>query len=81
MEKINVLITDKTGTLTEGKPSLVTMFSQTKNYTENQIINISASLNKNSEHPLSKAILSKSDNSQMEAVSDFQNLVGKELKG
>ena len=80
MEKINVLITDKTGTLTEGKPSLEYVFPA-KNYTENQIINISASLNKNSEHPLSKAILSKSDNSQIEAVSDFQNLVGKGIEG
>ena len=80
MEKINVLITDKTGTLTEGKPSLEYVFPA-KNYTENQIINISASLNKNSEHPLSKAILSKSDNSQIEVVSDFQNLVGKGIEG
>ena len=80
MEKINVLITDKTGTLTEGKPSLEYVFP-TKNYTENQIINISASLNKNSEHPLSKAILSKADASQIEAVSDFQNLVGKGIEG
>ena len=80
MEKINVLITDKTGTLTEGKPSLEYVFPA-KNYTENQIINISASLNKNSEHPLSKAILSKSDTSQIEAVSDFQNLVGKGIEG
>ena len=80
MEKINVLITDKTGTLTEGKPSLEYVFPA-KNYTEDQIINISASLNKNSEHPLSKAILSKSDVSQIEAVSDFQNLVGKGIEG
>ena len=80
MEKINVLITDKTGTLTEGKPSLEYVFPA-KNYTENQIINISASLNKNSEHPLSKAILSKSDASHIEAVSDFQNLVGKGIEG
>ena len=80
MEKINVLITDKTGTLTEGKPSLEYVFPA-KNYTEKQIINISASLNKNSEHPLSKAILSKADSSQIEAVSGFQNLVGKGIEG
>ncbi len=80
MEKINVLITDKTGTLTEGKPSLEYVFPA-KNYTEDQIINISASLNKNSEHPLSKAILYKTDASQIEAVSDFQNLVGKGIEG
>ena len=80
MEKINVLITDKTGTLTEGKPSLEYVFPA-KNYTEDQIINISASLNKNSEHPLSKAILSKSDASKIEVVSDFQNLVGKGIEG
>lgn len=55
MEKVNVIITDKTGTLTEGKPSLTQIFSE--NFDENEALQLAASLNKNSEHPLSQAIL------------------------
>ena len=55
MEKVNVIITDKTGTLTEGKPSLTQIFSE--NILENEALQLAASLNKNSEHPLSQAIL------------------------
>lgn len=80
MEKIDVLITDKTGTLTEGKPSLEYLFS-IQNYTDNQIVTISASLNKNSEHPLSKAVLNKAENLELKQVSDFKNWVGKGIEG
>jgi len=55
MEKVNVIITDKTGTLTEGKPSLTQIFSE--NILENEALQLAASLNKNSEHPLSQAVL------------------------
>ena len=55
MEKVNVIITDKTGTLTEGKPSLTQIFSE--NIPENEALQLAASLNKNSEHPLSQAVL------------------------
>lgn len=55
MEKVNVIITDKTGTLTEGKPSLTQIF--TENIDENEALQLAASLNKNSEHPLSQAVL------------------------
>ena len=55
MEKVNVIITDKTGTLTEGKPSLTQIFSE--NFDENEALQLAASLNKNSEHPLSQAVL------------------------
>ena len=56
MHKVNVLITDKTGTLTEGKPSLksIEIF---ENSNKNEILKLAASLNQNSEHPLSKAVL------------------------
>jgi Cu2+-exporting ATPase len=57
MEKVNVIITDKTGTLTEGKPSLTQIFSE--NIPENEALQLAASLNKNSEHPLSQAVLNK----------------------
>ena len=56
MHKINVLITDKTGTLTEGKPSL-DKIEISENQDKNEILKLAASLNQNSEHPLSNAVL------------------------
>ena len=58
MQKVNVIITDKTGTLTEGKPSLTQIFAE--NIDENEALRLAASLNENSEHPLSQAILNLS---------------------
>jgi Cu2+-exporting ATPase len=69
MHKINVLITDKTGTLTEGKPSLdhIETFENTD---KNEILKLAGSLNQNSEHPLSNAVLDKfkTQNLQFEKV-------------
>ncbi|HOB25436.1 MAG TPA: heavy metal translocating P-type ATPase, partial [Kaistella sp.] len=56
MHKVNVLISDKTGTLTEGKPSLISI-EIFENSSKNEILKLAASLNQNSEHPLSKAVL------------------------
>jgi Cu2+-exporting ATPase len=58
MNKVNVLITDKTGTLTEGKPS-VEHIETTNNEDKNQILKLAFSLNQNSEHPLSNAVIKK----------------------
>ncbi len=56
MHKINILITDKTGTLTEGKPSLDNI-ETIENQDKNEILKLASSLNQNSEHPLSNAVL------------------------
>lgn len=82
MEKVNVLITDKTGTLTEGKPSLDEIFPFDGHH-QNILLKMAASLNQNSEHPLSNAVLQafKNDNSQFEKVGDFENISGKGIKG
>ena len=87
MHKINVLITDKTGTLTEGKPSLDEIISL-ENSDKNEILKLAASLNQNSEHPLSNAVLetlrqAQSDNAdlQFEKVQNFENISGKGVKG
>lgn len=82
MEKINVLITDKTGTLTDGKPSLEYIFASDK-YNKNEILSIAGSLNKNSEHPLSKAVLKKTTelNLDLHQVEDFKSLIGKGILG
>ena len=83
MHKTNVLITDKTGTLTEGKPSLdkIESFGQAN---ENDILKLAAALNQNSDHPLSNAVLEtfrKQKDNKFENVSDFENISGKGVKG
>lgn len=87
MHKINVLITDKTGTLTEGKPSL-DHIETVENIDKNEVLKLAGSLNQNSEHPLSNAVLetlrqAQSDNAglQFEKVQNFENISGKGVKG
>ncbi|MFW2135835.1 heavy metal translocating P-type ATPase [Chryseobacterium sp. TY4] len=82
MNKVNVLITDKTGTLTEGKPSLEHIES-VNNVAETMILQVAASLNQNSEHPLSNAVLKKAqeENIKIEKVENFENVSGKGVQG
>ncbi|WP_313216436.1 heavy metal translocating P-type ATPase [Soonwooa sp.] len=82
MNKVNVLITDKTGTLTEGKPSLEHIES-VNNVAETMILQVAASLNQNSEHPLSNAVLKKAqeENIKFEKVENFENVSGKGVQG
>ena len=81
LEKVNVIITDKTGTLTEGKPSMTQIF--TENIPENEAMQFAASLNKNSEHPLSQAVLDKAkffasaQNDNLKEVKNFKNISGR----
>ena len=62
MQKVNVIITDKTGTLTEGKPS-----NNPENFARKRSITVIAALNKNSEHPLSQAVLNNSEYNDSES--------------
>lgn len=87
MHKINVLITDKTGTLTEGKPSLDNI-ETLENQDKNEILKLASSLNQNSEHPLSNAVLSEfkksfdsAQDGKFEKVENFENISGKGVKG
>ena len=81
MHKVNVLITDKTGTLTEGKPSLEEMVTH-GNSDKNKILRLAASLNQSSEHPLSSAVLQEFKKSEMsfDTTSGFKNISGKGVK-
>ncbi|CAI8779513.1 heavy metal translocating P-type ATPase [Chryseobacterium sp. IT-36CA2] len=81
MNKVNVLITDKTGTLTEGKPSVE--YIETVNGDQNEILKLAFSLNQNSEHPLSNAVIkrAKEGNVTAEKVDQFENISGKGVKG
>jgi Cu2+-exporting ATPase len=81
MNKVNVLITDKTGTLTEGKPSVE--YIETLHKDQNSILKLAYSLNQNSEHPLSNAVIKKAQNNNIlpEKVEKFENISGKGVKG
>jgi len=81
MNKVNVLITDKTGTLTEGKPSLEHIESVDSD--QNLILKLAYSLNQNSGHPLSNAVIQKAKekNISAEKVVGFENISGKGVQG
>jgi Cu2+-exporting ATPase len=81
MNKVNVLITDKTGTLTEGKPSVEYIEAILED--KNSILKLAYSLNQNSEHPLSNAVIKKAkdENISPEKVDKFENISGKGVKG
>jgi Cu+-exporting ATPase len=82
MNKINVLITDKTGTITEGKPSVekVVAFNT---FDENELLKYSASLNQYSEHPLAEAVVkyAKLKTIAVVDVKDFEAVAGKGVIG
>lgn len=81
-EKVNALVVDKTGTLTEGRPSVGKIIA-TQNFDENQILLQAASLEYYSEHPLATAILqgAKERHLNLEKVNDFVVEIGKGVKG
>ncbi|WP_276381965.1 heavy metal translocating P-type ATPase [Flavobacterium sp. H4147] len=81
MNKIDVLITDKTGTITEGKPSVEKVYAV--NNDENFLLQNIASLNQHSEHPLAKAVVNfaKAQNISVVEVHDFETITGKGVIG
>ena len=81
MNKVNVLITDKTGTITEGKPSVEKVFSFKNN--ENDLIQFIASLNQYSEHPLAEAVVNfaKIKSIELQEVKNFEAVAGKGVTG
>jgi len=82
MEKVDVLVVDKTGTLTEGKPKLVTI-QPTEGINEETIVHLAASLEQNSEHPLAAAILkhAQDKNITLSAPQDFESVTGQGIAG
>ncbi|WP_178861718.1 heavy metal translocating P-type ATPase [Thiomicrorhabdus cannonii] len=82
LEKVNLLIVDKTGTLTEGRPSLIQSIP-VKNLSASEIQHTAAALAGNSDHPFSKAISAhpQTDPAQLKTVQDFESITGKGLTG
>jgi Cu+-exporting ATPase len=82
MEKIDTLIVDKTGTLTEGKPRLTSLVT-VDGMSESELLRLAASIERGSEHPLAAAIVAgaqKKDLTLSEA-QDFQSITGKGVVG
>ena len=82
LEKVDTLVIDKTGTLTEGKPG-VTSILGTEKFTEEDILRLAASLERCSEHPIATAIVAEAGKRGIalsEAV-DFDSPAGKGVQG
>jgi Cu+-exporting ATPase len=82
LEKVNTLVVDKTGTLTEGKPRVSTVIAA-EGADEAQLLQLMASLEKASEHPLAAAILAAAQEKKIELlpVGNFESLTGKGVSG
>jgi Cu+-exporting ATPase len=82
MEKIDTLVVDKTGTLTEGKPKVVAVVPA-KDFEESQVLRLGASLEKASEHPLALAIVAAAHERglNMSTVTEFNSPTGKGVVG
>ncbi len=82
MKKVDTLIVDKTGTLTLGKPKLVTV-STAPGFEEKEILRLGASLEQGSEHPLGAAIVNGAGERGLDlgAVEAFQSVTGKGVIG
>jgi len=82
MDKVDVLITDKTGTITEGKPSVEQVFAL-DDYSTDDLLQKVASINQYSEHPLAEAVVKFSKNKEVKLVDaeNFEAVAGKGVKG
>jgi len=80
--KVDTLIVDKTGTLTEGKPKLVAVLPES-GHDETEILRLAATLEKGSEHPLAEAIVAGAEarNVTLGKADDFEAITGKGVKG
>jgi P-type Cu+ transporter len=82
MEKVDTLVVDKTGTLTEGKPK-VTAIIPAAGFSESEILPLAASLERSSEHPLAAAIVTAAQDrgASTQEPTDFASVTGKGVTG
>ena len=80
--KVDTLVVDKTGTLTEGKPRLVAVLPEA-GHEEADVLRLAASLERGSEHPLAEAIVRGAEERglALETATDFEAITGKGVKG
>ena len=82
LEKVDTLVIDKTGTLTEGKPVLQKVYSFHPGYNEKEVLQMAASLEQGSEHPLATAILLEAEKKEIDlySIDKFESVTGKGLQ-
>jgi Cu+-exporting ATPase len=82
LEKVDTLVLDKTGTLTEGRPRLVSV-APVAGFPERELLRLAASLERASEHPLGAAIVAGAGERGIELApaGDFQSFTGKGVSG
>lgn len=82
LRSADVLVVDKTGTLTEGKPKLVTV-EPAEGFDAREVLRVAAGLERGSEHPLAAAIVAgaKEQGIDLHDASDFQSVTGKGIRG
>jgi Cu+-exporting ATPase len=82
MRKVDTLVVDKTGTLTEGHPELVGV-TVAEGFDETEIVRLAASIERGSEHPLAAAIVRGAEKRDVELTTaeDFQSITGKGVTG
>ncbi len=91
LEKVNTIVVDKTGTLTEGKPRLQSVVSDSRfqipdsksPISDDEVLRLAASLEKSSEHPLAEAIIKGAEerNVELSKVENFESTTGKGVSG
>lgn len=83
MEKVDTLVIDKTGTLTEGKPSVTRVVAIGDGYSEEVLLKFAASVERASEHPLAEAIVRAAEarNIEIAPVTEFDSPTGKGALG
>jgi len=78
MKEVKIIVFDKTGTVTKGKPEVTDIYSKVK---QNELLDIAGSLEKLSEHPIAKAIVEKASLKKYKKVTGFKVLRGRGVEG
>ncbi|MEK6872447.1 MAG: copper-translocating P-type ATPase [Nanoarchaeota archaeon] len=78
MKEVKIIIFDKTGTITKGKPEVTDIYSEVK---KNYLLEIAGSLEKLSEHPIAKAVVEKAGLKKYKQVKSFKVLRGRGVEG
>ncbi|MDE0029950.1 MAG: heavy metal translocating P-type ATPase [Deltaproteobacteria bacterium] len=83
LARVDMLIVDKTGTLTEGKPELTDVVATDGGMDEGEVLSLAASLERGSEHPLAEAILAgaRARGAALHETTDFEAVPGKGVRG
>jgi Cu+-exporting ATPase len=83
LEKVDTLVVDKTGTVTEGKPRVVRVSAQSTKISEDEVLRLAASVERHSEHPLASAIVAAAQEKGLTLAEprDFESKPGKGVQG